>query len=190
MKTVSHIFVLLGILFSFSARGDEAILWWLVEPGDTVEDWYGSESTVSKIGATAFRLRVDGGQEPSYLDFQVRLPSGDMYTMDGERGSPLPMDSFANVAAYVPDELSGAEYTFSVELGNIVDGQWVKTLAASAPVSYNWLQSEKHIGSWSDINADLTGVWSPSGYSVPEPSSGLLMLIGGALLALRRRRGT
>lgn len=189
MKTVSYIFAILGILFFLSARGEGNILWWLVEPDDTVEDWYGSESSVAGIGASAFRLRVDGGQEPTYLDFQVRLPTGDMYTMNGEVGSPLPMDSFANVAAYVSDAYSSAEYTFSVELGNIANGEWVKTLVSSAPVSYNWLKSEKHIGSWDDINADLTNPWKPSSYSVPEPSSGLLMLIGGALLALRRRKG-
>ena len=56
-------------------------------------------------------------------------------------------------------------------------------------LSYNYLATHEHVGSWSDIASDLTGVWKPSGYSVPEPSSGLLMLIGGALLALRRRRG-
>ena len=30
--------------------------------------------------------------------------------------------------------------------------------------------------------------WSPNAYVVPEPSSGLLALIGAGLLALRRRR--
>ena len=30
--------------------------------------------------------------------------------------------------------------------------------------------------------------WSPQAYVVPEPSSGLLALIGAGLLALRRKR--
>ena len=30
--------------------------------------------------------------------------------------------------------------------------------------------------------------WSPNAYVVPEPSSGLLLLVGAGLLALRRRR--
>ena len=76
-----------------------------------------------------------------------------------------------------------------VKLGNFDQGEWVKTLASSEPVSFNFLSMHEHVGSWSDIASDLTGVWKPSGYSVPEPSSGLLMLIGGALLALRRRKG-
>ena len=189
MKTVSYIFAILGILFSLSARGEGNILWWLVNPGDTVEDWYGSESTIAAIGATDARLRVDDGKGNStYLNFLAWVDDGDGHVkqeeIGGAAGTFVPVEAWADLSAY-----SGAAYSFSVELGNIANGEWVKTLVSSAPVYYDWLKSNKHIGSWDDINADLTKPWKPSSYSVPEPSSGLLMLIGGVLLALRRRKG-
>ena len=190
MKTVCHIFALLGILFALSARGEGTILWWLVDPGDTVEDWYGSESTIAGIGATDARLRVDDGNGNStHLRFLVWNDDGDGHVerieIGGANGTFIPVEAWADLSAY-----ADAAYSFAVELGNYSDGVWVKTLASSEPVSYDYLSSQGHLGSWSDIASDLTEIWHPSSYSVPEPSSGLLMLIGGALLALRRRKGT
>ena len=41
---------------------------------------------------------------------------------------------------------------------------------------------------WLD-ESDLGGAgWTKSGGGVPEPTSGLLLVLGGAMLALRRRR--
>ena len=189
MKTVFHIFALLGFMFALSARGEGTILWWLVEPDDVVEDWYGSPSTIDAIGATDARLRVDDGNGNStYLSFLVWDDDGDGHVerveVGGADGTFIPVEAWVDLSAY-----TGAAYSFAVELGNFDNGEWVKTLASSEPVSYNYLATHEHVGSWSDIASDLTGVWKPSGYSVPEPSSGLLMLIGGALLALRRRKG-
>ncbi len=176
-------------MFSLSARGEGSILWWLVQPTDVVEGWYGSSSTIEAIGATDARLRVDDGNGNStYLSFLVWNDDGDGHVerveIGGADGTFIPVEAWADLSDY-----TGASYSFAVELGNFENGEWVKTLAASEPVSYNYLASQGHVGSWSDIAADLTDVWHPSGYAVPEPASGLLVLIGGALLALRRRKG-
>ena len=189
VKKVSYMLSLLGMVFSLYARGEGTILWWLVEPDDVVEDWYGSPSTIEAIGATDARLRVDDGNGNStYLNFLVWDDDGDGHVerieIGGADGTFIPVEAWADLSAY-----TDAAYSFAVELGNYDNGEWVKTLAASEPVSYDYLRTQGHVGSWSDIAADLTEVWHPSGYSVPEPSSGLLMLIGGAVLALRRRKG-
>ncbi len=188
MRQFLYILSMLATLFCLSAKAEEQLLWWLVDGNDPVEDWYGTESTISGIGATDVRLRVqDSSGNETYLGFYVWEDDGHggvvQAQIPGSTGTFVPFDAWVDVSGY-----SGEEYSFVVELGNVVNGEWVKTLAATAtPVPYNDLQS--HIGSWSDIGSDLTLYWTPSGYSVPEPSSGLLMLIGGALLALRRRKG-
>ncbi|MBR4354845.1 MAG: PEP-CTERM sorting domain-containing protein [Kiritimatiellae bacterium] len=44
------------------------------------------------------------------------------------------------------------------------------------------------VTSLSDIGASPLEAWTGGAYAAPEPTSGLLLLVGGALLALRRRR--
>ena len=38
------------------------------------------------------------------------------------------------------------------------------------------------------MSVPTAGAWSPTSFAIPEPSSGLLMLVGCAVLALRRRK--
>ena len=75
--------------------------------------------------------------------------------------------------------------SFYVELFNAAG----KSVAKSDAVAYSDLGSALSHG----FNADFTGVnggafGGSASYSVPEPTSGLLMLIGMGALALRRRK--
>lgn len=75
--------------------------------------------------------------------------------------------------------------TFTMELGYYEGDNWV-VMAKSAGETWNELVASDDV-SFDDINpAHLH--WAPSVFVVPEPSSGLLLLIGSALLALRRKR--
>ena len=91
---------------------------------------------------------------------------------------------------FVADDASSL--SFAIELGNWENGQWV-TLATSGTMSYSNLSVTDadgvHILQMID-SVDLNNFqpWTPNAYVVPEPSSGLLALIGAGLLALRRRR--
>ena len=85
--------------------------------------------------------------------------------------------------------LSGLEtgYSFFMEL--YLDGQRVDRMIQ--PVTWDQFQgymvSSSGLGNDLNLSPDL-GLYNFASTMVPEPSSGLLLLIGGALLALRRRR--
>ena len=85
-----------------------------------------------------------------------------------------------------------SQLSFAIELGNWESGEWV-TLATSGTMSYSDLAVKDadgvHILQMAE-SVDLSNFqpWAPNAYVVPEPSSGLLALIGAGLLALRRRR--
>jgi len=84
--------------------------------------------------------------------------------------------------------LAGApEYSFIVEIGNIAGASGWTTVATSAAVAYSSLGG--HIGERSELAPISATPWVVTEFrEVPEPSGGLLMIVGGALLALRRNR--
>lgn len=63
------------------------------------------------------------------------------------------------------------------------------TIYTQSDVSYSQLLSSGYISTSGLSVPTGAAAGGYNGASVPEPSGGLLMLIGGALLALRRRRG-
>ena len=85
------------------------------------------------------------------------------------------------------DSAGTPEYSFIVELGNIDASDNWTTLAQSAAAAY--LSLGNFIHQTFDINPGQTAVWTPTEFTaVPEPSSGLLVTVGLAVLALRRKR--
>ena len=77
-----------------------------------------------------------------------------------------------------------------MEIGNVSwdgnEASWVDTVAVSQSATYSDISRFIHPSF--DMNPTTGGAWAPTSYNVPEPSGGLLMLVGGALLALKRRR--
>ena len=100
--------------------------------------------------------------------------------------TPPPQTMFAFITDY-----ASAEYSFAIELGSYDSGAW--TTLASASLTYQQLEAGdgpngSYITTYDATLPTPQGTWAPQAYNVPEPSSGLLVLIGAGLLALRRGR--
>ena len=80
-------------------------------------------------------------------------------------------------------------YSFFVEMVNFSNNEF-QTVATGATYSYNELVSSGYVatGATSTAAAQAAASQANMGSPIPEPSSGLLLLMGGAMLALRRRR--
>ena len=193
-----------------SSAAENDVLYWMVDETATVTRTDGTVTTISEYLASpdvavsgsynAARVRVTGGgiQEGQdvFLDL-YDVDSGVVNTGNGSYGVLFSEDVGGYWGAGVPtgnQSPSGGysagtpEYSFIVELGNINsdDYSWT-TVAKSAAATYSSLGD--YIHKTFDLNPGQTAVWTPGSFqAVPEPSGGLLVLMGAAFLALRRRR--
>ena len=188
-----------------ASAGDD-VLYWMVGDSATVEK-DGVTTSISSFfdsygapegSAFAARVRVTGGdiQDGQDVFLDLYIPGYGVDTGNGDLGV-----EFSDVGGYwgagVPtgnqspsgDFSAGTpEYSFIVELGNIDSSDNWTTVATSASATYSSLGG--YIHETFDINPGQIAVWTPTAFTapVPEPSSGLLMAVGLALLALRRKR--
>ena len=180
--------MLVASLSCEAADGGE-VLWWMI--GDNYSSIEGTATdgttmTAGELKVTDARVRYEGTDgSKGYLKLYGLDEGGNVYSLDGVAGVGLPAEYFADLSG-----LSGTSYSFVLELGNWDNGNWVHTSMESQAASYESLVANKHISQWHETTPTYGTPWNPTtGYTVvPEPSSGLMLLVGGAFLMLRRRR--
>lgn len=178
MKKLMVLAAVAAMAFGAWADGTDVVpsgnvLYWMVDASKVT-------SAVSGYD-TAFLWTVDSatGQKLTAIDEVSRIPGVTEVDANGYWTSEVkPTD----ISAY------GSSASFLIELSqwdataNDGQGGWVFS-SMSGVYSYDAIASLWGGGS----NPVGQQVWSPS-FNVPEPTSGLLMLLGLAGLALRRRR--
>lgn len=171
-----------------SVRADEAgVLLWMV---DNPEIYRNGEKIASLSGftsadgyqATAARVVATAEDGTSvYLNLCYANDEGEFVEsgltearlVDGYKAGPI-VTSLGS--------LTVESYTYAIELGTFVDGSW-HTLAVSDPHAFDNIKDFT-----STAGFGLPGdIWMPTAYNVPEPTGGLLVLMGLAMLALRRK---
>ena len=198
LRRALKIAVMAGALGAVQAQASDYLLYWQVE--DTADiTWFDGTS----MRTVAEYTNLDGQQINMARAVSTGSPDG-MYTYymgvghtsdtmepTGDGAGTGPMLSY--IGAF-DSSTSLAGLSFAIELGNWANGQWT-TLATTGMISYNDLtvQSVAEGGTYiltadQGYNLPTFMAWTPQSYMVPEPSSGLLILIGAGLLALRRGR--
>ncbi len=182
------------------ARAEDTLLYFQIVDSPTVVTLTGSEvawddyvwsHNDTDYTINAARVVALQGGEPTPL----LLGYSNEGTFNSSGLSMMPMDSsFLPTTLYaVVTDYGTGEWSFAIELGNYDNGLWT-TLASSATLAYADLQNAGGQNGYTYLTTadalSLNGLqaWAPESYPVPEPSSGLLALIGAALLTLRRRR--
>ena len=87
---------------------------------------------------------------------------------------------YADISGY------NSDYTFVVEMLSTDGSAWERGWTSGTPMTYDQLKTEGYV-SEGGISAGSVNSWTSS-VTIPEPTSGLLLLVGGSLLALRRKR--
>ena len=202
LKMAAFVAALLTV--GVASAGENDVLYWMIDSSATVEDTQaGPSATIGEFfssypegSAFAARVRVTGGNitEDTFLDLYIPGSGVDVGggaygvefdTVGGYWGAGVPTGNQSPSGDY---SAGTPEYSFIVELGNIDSSDNWTTVATSAAKAYSDLGD--YIHQTFDINPGQIAVWTPAQFTaaVPEPSGGLLTLMGVALLALRRKR--
>lgn len=163
------------------AETGDGVLWWCVNSDAKV-----GGKTLEAAGVESARIHVtgDGIGEDVFLNLYVDSGSG-YQVYDGAYYADVPVSEpyYAALGSY-----GSPEYSFSIELGAWVDDTF-NVLGFSETWSYADIGN--YVSNYETMFAPggmPTAVLAPVSYAAPEPTSGLLVLVGAALMALRRRR--
>ena len=167
------IVLMASLLLALAARADY-LLWQVNQTG--------AEEPVS-FAFARLTVKGDGVEAGTYLP-----QAGTDWKTDVLHATfPEPENGLATLASYADlGEYANSAYSFAVELYAFKDGA-PSLVGVSNYVSYFQMMEQFHVYSdmsLSGINPYIYGAFQ----SVPEPTGGLLVLMGLGALALRRKR--
>ena len=163
MKNIQKIAVLILAAFALTSA-KASVLYWQVEPGTT------SDSFQYAL------LKATNGTDPAV-------------TVAGAAAQGEAPNQYVSLQNTELGQYGNDGYSFFVEMANYANNQF-QTVATGATYTYNELVSSGYVaaGPIDSFTAAANASNFNMGSPIPEPSSGLLLLMGGAMLALRRRR--
>ena len=164
---MKKLLLVLSVLWVASAIAEDSWLYWMI----------GNDSgqTYNKVTVRGFTDGDSTGTLLSlYYDSETPLSTGDYVA-----GTDLDAMQDFGVGLYAKLATSPVYSSYIIELWN--DSKFVaqsETLSAAMAAA--------HIETGNSL-AQLSA-WAPTSYAIPEPNSAMLLLVGCAALALRRRR--
>ena len=193
MKNVFVSLMLLSMcLVSRTGMAEEALLWCFNDPGIATLSGESGQAgaVVGPDGKTvnAIRMKAVDGDTSSYLslyavDHGVLTSLGSALLLPGEGGTWTLDPLFAGLGS----GYDKAGVQFIIELGAYYNDDWT-ALAYSQLADISELRESGSIQLMSTTAVPAESAWDGGAYSIPEPSGAMLLLLGGALLSLRRKR--
>ena len=201
MRRCSKILMFVALLFglvSVARATEPGVLLWMVGEGTEIDapagtfaigDYTAPEGKSVNMARVFASNTANGGDVSVFLDLYESTDDGGWSVVEGMDFAFCDEISEYTVEPVWADlgKLTGdlEAYWFTLELGYLDydTGEW-SVLAVSRSETYDALEAY--------ISESVTGdagvvPWSVGTYNVPEPSGALLFLIGGALVALRRK---
>lgn len=184
------------LVASLAFASEASYLYWQVDLNDSGITKTGNTYSFNNNEIGGFRVVAVGGENQSQ---SYNWGTYDTATSTGYQGDSGYV-SFERVYA-TPTNVSGNDYLIS-EIGSSFTNEsytyYVEILASDTSsvigvgttgLTYADAKTQgRLVTSLSDIGAAPLEAWTGGAYAAPEPTSGLLLLVGGALLVLRRRR--
>ena len=175
MKMKKVLFMLAAIAMAISANAALAVTW---QTGVGVKDVNGNAFTTTTTGYTATILFSTAADMSSTFAAGGTL-SSTTYKTKGSAGFGAVTGATFDAGTYyapvtITEDATGKSWTSGIGSFTVVEG------SLAAP-TINFTTGANMGGS------SLIGDTTYSGGGVPEPTSGILLLVGGMMLALRRK---
>ncbi len=193
MRTLLKFILVAALAAPLCARAS-TVLWFSVDvtaPVVTDTETYSVDTFIDAAtgkGINAVRVRVSGSGVPDDTFLMLYFDGGAGW----ESAEGLNIAELAG-AQYQPADMSGYALSgnrFTLELGYIdMDDESAEfTAFATAEASYDELLARGYTSA-GGVSVPSQTPWTPTYYvPVPEPSSALLLVLGAAVIASRRRR--